>query len=165
MIMNTEKKLLSKSAQTVQDALARHGVTFTVVELAASTRTAKEAANTIGCEVAQIIKSLVFRTQISKRPILVLVSGVNQVNEYIIEQIAEEKIIKAEPDFVKEITGFAIGGVPPVGHKQTLLTYIDEDLFKFDALWAAAGTPNAVFKLNTRDLIRMTEGTIISVTK
>lgn len=104
---------LSKSAQNVQDALSKKGLSFKVVELAASTRTANDAAATIGCEVAQIIKSLIFRTRDTHRPILVLASGVNRVNEKTIEMQLGEKITKADADFTREVTGFAIGGIPP----------------------------------------------------
>jgi len=154
---------LSQSAKTVQDALAKKGLSFKVVELATSTRTANEAAATIGCEVAQIIKSLVFRTKETHKPVLVLASGVNRVNEKMIEKEIKEKIVKADATFTKDVTGFAIGGVPPIGHKQVIVTLIDEDLLKFEELWAAAGTPNAVFNLHSTDLNRLTDGKIISI--
>lgn len=155
---------LSKSAQSVQDALATKGVKFKVIELAASTRTAQEAADTIGCEVAQIVKSLVFRTKETNQPILVLASGINRVNEKTIEKYAGEKITKADADFTRNYTGFAIGGVPPLGHTQSMETFIDEDLLKYEILWAAAGTPNAVFDLHSADLQRLTNGKIIPIT-
>lgn len=154
---------LSKSAQSVQDALAKKGVKFKVVELSASTRTAQEAADTIGCEVAQIIKSLIFKTKDSHKPILVLASGVNRVNEKSIEKFAGEKITKADADFTREKTGFAIGGVPPLGHIQNIETFIDEDLLKYEILWAAAGTPNAVFDLHSAELVALTHGKVISI--
>lgn len=154
---------LSKSAQTVQDALNKKGIAFKVLELSASTRTAQDAAETIGCTVAQIVKSLIFQTKDSQRPILVLASGVNRVNEKTIQAIVGEKIIKADADYTRFVTGFAIGGIPPVGHNQVLETYIDEDLLQFPILWAAAGTPNAVFSLNSKDLQNLTGGKIISV--
>ena len=161
--MSDTNKPLSKSAQNVQDALAQKGIKFKVVELSASTRTAQEAANTIGCEVAQIVKSLLFCTKETNKPILVLASGVNRVNEKTIEKQTGEKIIKADADFTREKTGFAIGGVPPVGHKQIIETFIDEDLLKYETLWAAAGTPNAVFDLHSADLARLTNGKIVSI--
>lgn len=154
---------LSKSAQSVQNVLSQHGLTSRVVELSASTRTAQEAADAIGCTVAQIAKSLIFCTKESRAPILILTSGVNRVNEKIIEGYVGEKIEKATPDFVREVTGFAIGGVPPVGHKQTLKTFIDEDLLVLGELWAAAGTPNAVFNLQAKDLELLTNGKIVSI--
>ena len=155
--------ILSKSAQSVQDALAEKGVEFKVVELSASTRTAQEAADTIGCEVAQIIKSLVFRTKETNKPILVLASGVNRVNEKTIEKYVGEKITKADADFTREKTGFVIGGVPPLGHKQIIETFIDEDLLKYEILLAAAGTPNAVFDLHSAELGELTNGKVISI--
>lgn len=155
--------MLSKSAQSVQDILLQKGLDFKVVELPSSTRTAIEAAETIGCEVAQIIKSLIFRTIISNKPVLVLTSGINRVNEKSIEVYLTEKISKADADFTREVTGFAIGGVPPVGHKQAMDIFIDEDLLKYKILWAAAGTPNAVFSLHSKDIENLTGGKIISI--
>lgn len=155
--------VLSKSAQSVQDALTQKGVKFKVVELSASTRTAQEAADTIGCEVAQIVKSLIFRTKETNKPILVLASGINRVNEKLIEKHVGEKITKADAEFTREHTGFAIGGVPPLGHKRSLDTFIDEDLLNYAVLWAAAGTPNAVFDLHSVDLKELTNGKVISI--
>lgn len=154
---------LSKYAQIVQDAFAKKGLAIKVMELAASTRTANEAALTIGCEVAQIVKSLIFKRRESHKPILVLASGINRVNEKTIEKIVGEKIVKADADFAKEVTGFTIGGVPPMGHKQIIDTIIDEDLLIFDELWAAAGTPYAVFKIFSKDLVALTSGKVISI--
>jgi prolyl-tRNA editing enzyme YbaK/EbsC (Cys-tRNA(Pro) deacylase) len=161
--MSQTNHSLTKSAQIVQDALAQKGLSLNVVELPSSTRTAIEAAATIGCEVAQIVKSLVFRTQVTNKPILILASGVNRVNEKAIEKEMDEKISKADADFTREVTGFVIGGVPPVGHKQAIETFIDEDLLKFDDLWAAAGTPNAVFNLRSSDLVSLTSGKVVSI--
>lgn len=155
--------ILTKSAQAVQDVLMQHGLSSQVVELSASTRSAQEAADAIGCTVAQIIKSLIFRTHDSNRPILVLVSGVNRVNEQKIAEHVGEQLLKADADFVKEVTGFAIGGVPPVGHAQPVTTFIDQDLLQYDELWAAAGTPHAVFKLTPNDLRVLTKGAVIQV--
>lgn len=154
---------LSKNAQRVQDVLTKKGVNFMVTELSASTKTANDAASALGCGVPQIVKSLIFKRKASNEPILILTSGVNRVNEKAIEKIIGEKIIKAEADFTKKITGFAIGGIPPVGHKQTIETFIDEDLLSFEELWAAAGTPHAVFKLCSKDLVLLTEGKVISI--
>lgn len=154
---------LSKSAKLVQEALSQKGLLFKVVELPTSTRTANDAAKTIGCGVAQIIKSLIFCTKETKQPLLVLASGVNRVNEKTIASEVGEQIEKANADFTREVTGFAIGGVPPIGHKQIIKTLIDEDLLKFNELWAAAGTPNAVFNLKSQDLEKITHGKIISI--
>lgn len=162
--MTDENKTLSKSAQSVQQALASIGLAFEVVELSASTRTANDAANTIGCEVAQIMKSLLFCSAKTKQPVLVLASGINRVDEKIIEQWVGEKIVKADAQFTRDITGFAIGGVPPVGHKETIAhIFIDEDLLQHKVLWAAAGTPNAVFSLNSSEIESLTHGKIIAI--
>lgn len=155
---------LAKSAQSVQAALASKGLECKVIQLSDSTRTAQDAASTIGCDVAQIVKSLIFKTKSTHKPVLILASGPNRVNEKAIEAHVNEKITKADADFTREITGFAIGGIPPIGHKQKIdLIFIDEDLLKFDSVWAAAGTPNAVFNLQGKDLLTMTNGKIISV--
>ncbi|MBS0359020.1 MAG: YbaK/EbsC family protein [Proteobacteria bacterium] len=161
--MTNTNQTLSKSAQSVQDALSQKGLQFKVVELSASTRTAADAAATIGCEVAQIVKSLIFKTKHTKKPVLVLASGINRVNEKAIEKHLGEKLEKADADFTREVTGFAIGGIPPVGHKQAIETFIDADLLKFEELWAAAGTPNAVFNLHSKDLESLASGKIISI--
>lgn len=155
--------MLSKSAQNIQDALSKMGIKTNVLELPASTRTADEAAKAIGCTVGQIIKSLVFRTKSTHRPILVLASGVNRVNEKTIAKSVGEEITKADADFTREKTGFAIGGIPPIGHKEKLETIIDQDLFQFDELWAAAGTPHAVFCINSGQLRELIEGKIIPI--
>lgn len=110
----TESKKLSKSAQSIQDILLQKGLTFEVLELSASTRTANDAAATIGCDVSQIVKSLLFCTEKSKQPVFILVSGANRVDEKIIEKIVGEKIVKADADSTREITGFAIGKICPV---------------------------------------------------
>ena len=161
--MTNSNNALSRSAQVVQQALAQKGLEFKVLELSSSTRTANEAAETIGCQVAEIIKSLVFRGKQSNKPYLVLASGINRVDEKKIAQAVGEKIVKADADFTREVTGFAIGGVPPVGHKQAIDTFIDEDLLRYEKLWAAAGTPNAVFSLHSNDLMGVTSGKIISI--
>jgi prolyl-tRNA editing enzyme YbaK/EbsC (Cys-tRNA(Pro) deacylase) len=159
------EKPLSSSAQKVQDALTALGLTLVVVELPASTRTAVEAAQAIGCQVGQIVKSLVFKGKRSERPILVVASGANRVNEKAIETLIGEPLGKADADFVRQRTGFVIGGVPPVGHAEVLVTFIDQDLLQYAEVWAAAGTPNAVFRLAPSDLARMTGGQIIDITK
>jgi len=151
---------LAPSAQRVQDALAAQGVPLTVVELPQSTRTAVEAAAAIGTTVAQIVKSLIFRAPHSDRAVLVLASGVNRVNEKAVAALLGEPLGKADADFVRARTGFVIGGVSPVGHSAPLPTYIDEDLLTFDELWAAAGTPNAVFRLTPAQLVSLTGGTV-----
>jgi prolyl-tRNA editing enzyme YbaK/EbsC (Cys-tRNA(Pro) deacylase) len=156
-------RALSASAQRVQNILKERGFSVNVVELPDSTRTAKEAAQAIGCTVEQIVKSLVFRGSQSDTPILVVASGPNRVDEKRLGELAGEPIEKANADFVRQRTGFAVGGVPPLGHAEQLKTFIDEDLLRYDVLWAAAGTPHAVFQLTPRELQTMTDGQVISV--
>ncbi len=161
----TNRRALSSSAQKVQDALTALGFgTMQVMELPASTRTSAEAAAALGCSVAQIAKSLVFRGAQSGEPVLVIASGANRVNEARIAEILGEPIAKADADFVRAQTGFVIGGVPPVGHSRPLRTFIDQDLRQYQEIWAAAGTPHAVFRLTPADLERLTGGEVISLT-
>jgi prolyl-tRNA editing enzyme YbaK/EbsC (Cys-tRNA(Pro) deacylase) len=155
---------LSPSARVVQDALHRLGYAHHVVEFAQTTRSAREAAGAIGCQVEQIAKSLVFRTREGRRPILVIASGRNRVDEARLAGYVGEAIERPDADYVRARTGFAIGGVPPVGHAEALETYIDRDLLGLDALWAAAGTPHAVFRLTPDELVAMTRGQVVDVT-
>ncbi len=157
-------KTLSASAQRFQDALKGLGFSLQVVELPDSTRTAVEAAQAVGCQLGQIVKSLVFRAKRSERPVLVIASGPNRVNEKVIEALIGEPLGKADADFVRQRTGFVIGGVPPVGHTEALQTFIDQGLLAFDEIWAAAGTPNAVFRLTPQELVRMIGGQVIKIT-
>jgi len=154
---------LSPSAQRVQDALAAMGYQNVVVEHEQTTRSAREAAQAIGCSLGQIVKSLIFRTKDSHRPVLVLASGPNRVNETRLSELVMEAIERADPDFVHAVTGYAIGGVPPVGLPYPLTTFLDEDLMQFDEIWAAAGTPNAVFKLTPVEMAAMTGGQVVSI--
>jgi len=155
--------VLSPSAQVVQDALRRLGYTHDVVELAATTRSAREAAEAIGCRVDQIAESLVFRTQGGQRPILVIASGRNRVDEERLAEYVAEPIERPDADYVRARTGFVIGGVPPIGHAEAIETYIDRDLLGLDAIWAAAGTPHAVFCLTPDELVAMTRGRVAEV--
>jgi prolyl-tRNA editing enzyme YbaK/EbsC (Cys-tRNA(Pro) deacylase) len=155
---------LSPSAQKVQDALTALGFAYQVVESAQASRTAAEAARLVGCQVGQIAKSLVFKTAQTGRPVLVITSGGNQVNEWRIGAWLKEPLGKAPAAFVREVTGFVIGGVPPLGHVKPLETFIDQDLMKLPEIWAAGGTPNALFRLAPADLVKMTGGRVIQVT-
>jgi prolyl-tRNA editing enzyme YbaK/EbsC (Cys-tRNA(Pro) deacylase) len=156
--------ILSSSALKVQQALDAIGMHLEVVELPASTRTSLEAAQAVGCQVGQIAKSIVFQALTSQRPILVITSGPNRVNEKLIAELIGEELGKADADFVRQRTGYVIGGVPPVGHTERLETFIDQDLLQYSEIWAAAGTPHAVFRLKPDDLLRMTCGLVIKVT-
>jgi prolyl-tRNA editing enzyme YbaK/EbsC (Cys-tRNA(Pro) deacylase) len=126
------------------------------------TRTAADAAAAIGCEVAQIVKSLVFR-RASGAPVLVVASGANRVDEAKVEALLGEPVGKPDAAFVREATGFAIGGVPPAGHAQPIETLVDEDLLALDGLWAAAGTPRTVFPLTPDELVALTRGRVADV--
>jgi prolyl-tRNA editing enzyme YbaK/EbsC (Cys-tRNA(Pro) deacylase) len=154
---------LSPSAQKVRDALAAQGYTCRVQELLQTTRSAAEAAQAIGCTVAQIAKSLIFRTRQTQRPVLVIASGINRVNEKKFAALIGEALERPDADYVRLHTGFAIGGVPPIAHTEKLDTYIDEDLQQYATLWAAAGTPFAVFELTPADLIKMTGGKVVTI--
>jgi prolyl-tRNA editing enzyme YbaK/EbsC (Cys-tRNA(Pro) deacylase) len=154
---------LSRSATRVQIALEAAGVEARVAELPASTRTAADAAKAIGCQVAQIAKTLVFRGAASGAPIVVIASGTNRVDEALVAAEAGEAIGKADAEFVRQRTGYAIGGVPPLGHLEPIRTFIDEDLLRFERIWAAAGTPNAVFELCSSELPRITGGRVMKV--
>ena len=155
--------MLSAAAQRVQDALKAMGVTSQVVELPESTRSAAEAAQAIGCRVEQIVKSLVFRGQSTNRPILAVVSGGNRVDEEKLAVLVAEPVAKADAEYVRQRTGYAIGGVPPVGHVESLVCVVDEDLLQYEQIWAAAGTPRAVFQLTPADLQRITNGRVVSM--
>ncbi len=154
---------LKKRAEKVQSVLNELGYELNVVEFSDSTRTAQDAADTIGCTVGQIAKSLIFKGKSSQKPILIIASGSNRVNEKLVKEYIGEKLEKADADFVLEHTGFAIGGVPPIGHTEPISTFIDEDLMEYDEIWAAAGTPNAVFKLTPKILVEISKGTVIKV--
>ncbi len=161
--MNAENRELNPTALRVQSALARTGLGFRVIEFPTTTRTAQEAATAIGCDVAQIAKSIVFRTCDGQRPVLVIASGINRIDEDKVAALVGEAIEKADAPYVREVTGFVIGGVPPVGHTTPIHTLIDEDLFRHSVIWAAAGTPNAVFELDPLGLLGATGSTAVDV--
>ena len=149
------------SVQKMQDILHASGFTCEVFELSESTRTAPDAANAVGCALGQIVKSLIFKGQSTGKPILALVSGTNRADEGNLSVLSGEPIGRADPEFVRAVTGFAIGGVPPIGHPQPIETFIDEDLMQFDTVWSAAGTPHAVFESSPSDLVRVTRGKVV----
>ena len=154
---------LGPSVQRVQDALAAAGGGHTIVALAQSARTSADAARAVGCRVDQIAKSLVFCAEKTQRAVLVITSGANRVDEVKVTALLDEPIGRADADFVRARTGFAIGGVAPIAHAEPLTILIDEDLLKWPEIWAAAGHPNAVFRLTPDDLVRMTGGRVASV--
>ena len=151
------------SVQRVREALTAAGGGHTVVALQQPARTAAEAAQAVGCRVDQIAKSLVFRATRSQRAVLVVASGANRVDELKIAGLLAEPIARADADFVRARTGYAIGGVAPIAHAEPLTILIDEDLMQWPEIWAAAGHPNTVFKLTPADLVRMTGGRVACV--
>ena len=154
---------LKPSAQRVQDALRAAGFSNEVIELPDSARTAAEAAAAVGCEVAQIVKSLLFEARPSGRAVLVAASGSHRVDEKAVAAVLGEAIARASADFVREQTGFAIGGVPPIGHAQPVVSVVDEALLQYGRIWAAAGHPHAVFSLTPQELVRMTGGQVARI--
>lgn len=149
---------LKASARKVHEALAANGLTPEIRQFPESTRSAADAAAAIGCQVAEIAKSLVFRAETSDAPVLVIASGSNRVDIAKLSNLIGEPIGKADAAFVRASTGFAIGGVPPIGHDQPVRTVIDRDLAQFDEIWAAGGTPNAVFAIGPQALVDLTGG-------
>ena len=143
------------------DAAQALGLDISIKEFAASTRTAQDAANAIGCTVAQIVKSLLF--VVDGQPIMALVSGDNRLDEKKLASlcgVGRKKVKRGDAEIARETTGFAIGGIPPFGHKTQLPTYIDRDFMQFEVIWAAAGTPNAVFAIAPSELVQITGGTV-----
>jgi prolyl-tRNA editing enzyme YbaK/EbsC (Cys-tRNA(Pro) deacylase) len=147
---------LPRSARRVQEALHALGLDVEVVQLEDSTRTAPEAAAAVGCELGAIVKSLVFRGAGSGEPVLVLVSGDRRADEEVLAGALGEPVERADAGWVREVTGYAIGGVPPVGHPRPVRTLIDDDLMRFETVWAAAGTPRTVFPIAPAELARVT---------
>ena len=154
---------LPASSVRVQTALAERGVDSTIVYLERAARTSAEAAAAVGCRVDQIAKSLVFRGATSGRPLLVIASGANRVDEARVAGLLGEPLGKADADFVRTHTGFAIGGVAPLAHPAPLPTLIDEHLLKWERIWAAGGHPHTVFPLTPSDLVRITAGRVVAV--
>jgi Cys-tRNA(Pro) deacylase len=149
------------TAEKVAAAAQALGLAVEIEEFSETTRTAEDAARAIGCAVAQIVKSLLF--VVDGRPVMALVSGPNRLDEKKLAAlcgVGKKKVKRAEAGIVRDATGFAIGGVPPFGHASQLTTYIDEDFFQFEVIWAAAGTPNAVFAITPDDLVRVTGGQV-----
>lgn len=155
---------LTPAEQRVADAIAAHNLPGRVIVLEQLATTARMAADALGVEVGQIVKSLCFRGAETGRPYLLLVSGANRVHEKRAGRLIGEALERADADFVKNATGFSIGGVSPFSHPTPLATYLDEDLMKFDTLWAAAGNPRSVFEIAPADLLRTTGALAITVT-
>lgn len=152
-------KPLQPSAQRVADAAAALGLSIDIVTFEQSTRTAEDAAAAIGCAVGQIVKSLVFT--VGERPVIALVSGANQLETRKLAAllgVGRKQVGRADADVVRAATGYAIGGVPPFGHATAMPVFVDEDLLRYEVVWAAAGTPNTVFAILPADLLRASQG-------
>ena len=156
---------LKEAAKRIQDILTAHGLDIKVVEFKELTRTAQEAADVIGCGVGQIAKSLIFKGKKTGKPICIIASGRNRVDEKKVEQLIGEPIERSDADFVRQHTGFAIGGIPPIGFTFDVSPLIDEDLLTYTELWAAAGTPHAVFCISPDNLLKITRGCVADIRK
>jgi prolyl-tRNA editing enzyme YbaK/EbsC (Cys-tRNA(Pro) deacylase) len=154
---------LPAGARRVADALTAAGVTTSIVVFEHAVPTSTAAAAAVGCDVGQIAKSLVFRLRESGRPLLVIASGANRVDEAKVGALIGEPIGRADADFVRTHTGFAIGGVAPLAHPAPLATLIDEDLMKWEAIWAAGGHPHTVFRLTPDELRRIAGGRVADI--
>lgn len=152
---------MKASVKRVHDALVAAGLAPRIVEFDATTRTAEEAARAIGTEVGRIVKSLVF--EVGDRVVLVLTSGSNRVDTQRLGGLLGARVRRAHPDVARGTTGFAVGGVPPVGHTGSLPIYVDRDLLQYDLVWAAAGTPNTVFPIEPDALVRVSGGQVADV--
>lgn len=154
---------LPKSARRVEEAVGALGLAARIVCHKVSSRTAEDAAAACGCDVGQIIKSMIFQGKQSQEAYLILVSGKNRVNEKAVAKLLGEPLVRPDASFVREVTGYAIGGVPPVGHATPLATYLDEDLMAYETAWGAAGTPECVMELNVEALKGATGAEVIAV--
>ena len=154
---------LSESASKVQNILLEKEIPLEIVKFDSTTHTAQQAADTIGCDVAQILKSLVFIKKPSMELILIAASGKNRVNTKALKNYFGEKVTPADPEDVYERTGYMVGGVPPIGHKEPLLTLIDSDIFEYDAVWASGGSEYEVFKITPQQLLDLTGGTVLNI--
>ncbi len=155
---------LPPSAERVREAAARLGLAVSIREMPLSTRSAEEAAAACGCRVGQIVKSLVFAGAASGEPYLLLVSGQNRVDQAGVAATIGEVLDRPDAARVRAWTGFSIGGIPPFGHDQPMRTFIDRDLLTYDTVWAAAGTPNAIFAADPRALAAATDAVTIRMT-
>jgi prolyl-tRNA editing enzyme YbaK/EbsC (Cys-tRNA(Pro) deacylase) len=161
--MRNDAEPLPRACRAVEASALEAGLEISIRIMDQSTRTAEEAAAACGCAVGQIVKSLVFRGRDSAEPILLLVSGSNRVKENLVARAVGEKIDRPDADFVREVTGFAIGGIPPLGHARKMRTYLDADLLTHDRVFAAAGTPNAIFEAEPARLAEACGATVIAV--
>lgn len=154
---------MSKSMKRVQQALIGAGLKTVIVEMPAA-RTAQEAADSVGCHIDQIAKSIIFAGQFSGTALLFLTAGSNQVDKEKASALAQDPLIKADAALIRAQTGFAIGGVAPLGHVNPIRAWIDPRLMEFDQIWAAAGTPHHVFSISPVELAEVTGGKVADFT-
>ena len=149
------------SVERVRAALVQAGHADTITQFPAGTRTAADAAAAVGCTVAQIAKAIVFRC--GMRAAVVITSGANRVDQAKAEAALGVKLGRADADWVRQVTGFAIGGVAPIGHVAPPMVLLDEDLLALNPVWAAAGSPSHVFRTSAKELLRITGATVATV--
>jgi len=154
-----DRRTLSASVQRVQEALAAAGIASLIVERDSAARTSAEAAVLLQCTVGQIAKSIVFRAA-SGAAVLVIASGANRVDEGKVAALLGEPVERADAAFVRAATGYAIGGIPPLAHAQLMSTFIDRDLLAYDTIYAAGGTPHALFAIAPPELVRVSGGKV-----
>jgi prolyl-tRNA editing enzyme YbaK/EbsC (Cys-tRNA(Pro) deacylase) len=156
---------LKEACRRVEAGALALGLEIRVQQMSQSTRSAEEAAAACGCAVAQIVKSLVFRGRSSGRPIMLLVSGANRVDEKGVAAAIGEPVMRPDAQYVRDVTGYAIGGIPPFAHAEPLVTFLDEDLLQHATVWAAAGTPESVFEIEPGRLAESVKARVIRVKK
>ena len=151
------------SQEKVIEAFKEQNINIEILNLDVSTKTSQEAADAVNCDIKQIAKSIVFFESTKNKLVQIFVSGPNRVNFESFQKQTNLMIEKADADYVRENTGFAIGGVAPLGHKNSPLYFMDNTLVEFEEVWCAAGTPSSLFKLKTEDLLRVTEAKIVNI--
>ena len=151
------------SQEKVIEAFKEENINIEILNLDVSTKTSQEAADAVNCDIKQIAKSIVFFESTKNKLVQIFVSGPNRVNFESFQNQTNLSIEKADADYVRENTGFAIGGVAPLGHKNSPLYFMDNTLVEFEEVWCAAGTPSSLFKLKTEDLLRVTEAKIVNI--
>ena len=151
------------SQEKVIEAFKEANLNIEILNLDVSTKTSQEAADAVNCDIKQIAKSIVFFESSKNKLVQIFVSGPNKVNLESFQNQTNLRIEKADAEYVRESTGFAIGGVAPLGHKNRPLYFIDETLIDFHEVWCAAGTPSSLFKLKTEDLLKATEAKILNI--
>ena len=151
------------SQEKVIEAFKEENIHIEILNLDVSTKTSEEAADAVNCDIKQIAKSIVFFESTKNKLVQIFVSGPNRVNLESFQNQTNLMIEKADADYVRENTGFAIGGVAPLGHKNSPLYFMDNTLVEFEEVWCAAGTPSSLFKLKTEDLLRVTEAKIVNI--